>query len=165
VLYLLLSDSAMPLFKERKKTFNGKWQASSNSSSQWATKSHAYSMDLIFIGKSQGWQHGSLNSFLWFCFLSSVVSHLQVWHHVHKNIVNFTYLYLRTHVSILYDNSLPIASTAEENWFGMPSQVILLSNRQTGYIDICADVSNCIFTYIYLIQNRERKEWQMNGWF
>jgi hypothetical protein len=24
VLYLLLSDSAMPLFKERKKTFNGK---------------------------------------------------------------------------------------------------------------------------------------------
>lgn len=86
--------------KERKKTFNGKWQASSNSPSQWATENHAYSMDLIFIGKSQGWQHGSLNSFLCFCFFSSVVSHLQVWHHMHKNIVNFTYLYLHIHMSV-----------------------------------------------------------------
>lgn len=86
--------------RERKKTFNGKWQASLNSPSQWAAENHAYSMDLIFIGKSQGWQCGSLNFFLCFCFLSSIVSHLQVWHHMHKNIVNFTYLYLGTHMSV-----------------------------------------------------------------
>ena len=88
--------------KERKTMFNAKWQAPSNSPSQWASKNHAYSMDLIFIGKSQGWQRGSLNFFLCFCFLSSVVSHVWVWHHMHKNTVYFTYLYLCTHVSTLY---------------------------------------------------------------
>lgn len=86
--------------KRRKKTFNGKWQASSDPPSSWAPENHAYSMDLIFIGKSQGWQRGSLNSFCVFA-LSSVVYHLRTWHHMHKNIVNFT-LYLRTHVSPLW---------------------------------------------------------------
>lgn len=71
------------------------------------------------IPRLAAWQFKFL---LCFCFLSTVVSHLQVWHHMHKNIVNFSYLYLCTHMSVLSlcDNTLPVASAVEENWLGMP---------------------------------------------
>lgn len=90
-----------PYLKERKKTFNGKWQAPSNAPSRWTTENHAHSTDLIFIGKPRGWQRGSLN-FCVFAFSPqlSLICESDITYI--KNRVSFTYLYLCTHVSILY---------------------------------------------------------------
>lgn len=128
-LCLFLSDSAMPLFKAKKERHlmgSDKLPQILPLSEQLSTM-HTQRIWVFY------WQIPRLAAWP-FKFLLCVFTFLLTCLSLARNVVSFTYLHLCTYMSAsLRDNSLPMASAAEENWLGMPPLVeFLLRHRQTG---------------------------------